>query len=206
MTKIKICGIHRMEDIAYVNEARPEYIGFVFAPSKRQVTKEQARNLKKQLRPEIEVVGVFVNAKPEAIEYLCKMHIIDMVQLHGDENDAYIRELRKRVSNPIIRAVRVQSKEQVLQAEELSSEYLLLDTYVANEYGGSGQELQLQLLPKLQKPYFLAGGLTPQNVAKKISIVYPYAVDISSGVETNGVKDFNKIKEFIYNVRKGAVK
>jgi Phosphoribosylanthranilate isomerase len=203
MTKIKICGISRPKDVEYVNECLPEYIGFVFAKSKRQVNKEQAKALRMQLSSQIQTVGVFVDEQIDKIKELCDDDIIDMIQLHGNENEEYINALIEIISKPIIKAVRVQNEEQILQAQRLSCDKLLLDTYVPQEYGGSGKELDLQLIPVLTKPYFLAGGLSADNIKDKLSKIHPYAVDVSSGVETKGKKDFQKISTFIDNVREG---
>ncbi|MHA9740375.1 phosphoribosylanthranilate isomerase [Robinsoniella peoriensis] len=204
MTKIKICGLKRQEDIGMVNDLSPDYIGFVFAKSSRQVTAEQADVLKKRLLPTIKAVGVFVNEDQQQIVKLCEAGIIDLVQLHGDEDMEYILELKSRISCPVIKAVRVQSSEQIRRAEELPCDYLLLDTYTKGQYGGSGQVFDRTLIPQLTKPFFLAGGLTADNVAASIQECKkcePYGVDVSSAVETDGVKDRQKIAEFILRVR-----
>lgn len=201
MTKIKICGLKRLEDIEVVNHYKPEYIGFVFAKSKRQVTIEQAKYLKEALHPDIQAVGVFVNETMETVKAICDQQVIDMVQLHGDEDASYINALRERVSVPIIKAIRVQSKEQVLKAMKLPVEYLLCDTYSKDAYGGCGETFSHQLIPEELQQYFLAGGLNPENVADIIKQTSPYCVDVSSGVETDGVKDEAKIKAFIRAVR-----
>ncbi len=202
MIKVKICGLKRLEDIEIINEYQPEYIGFVFAHTKRYVEKETARKLRNALNPEIQAVGVFVNEDISVIEELCREQIIQLVQLHGDEDLSYIEQLRKCVKQPIIKAVRVRNREQLLEAEKLPVEYLLLDTYVKGIYGGSGQEFDKTLIPELKKPYFLAGGLNDGNVRKNIEDCEPYGVDVSSAVETDGVKDRAKIKVFIETVRK----
>lgn len=204
MSKIKICGLKRQEDISMVNELSPDYIGFVFAKSSRQVTGMQAEELKNQLLPSIKAVGVFVNEEQEKILHLCERGIIDLVQLHGDETQAYIQELKNLISCPVIKAVRVQSSEQISRAEELPCDYLLLDTYTKGQYGGSGQVFDRTLIPQLTKPFFLAGGLTADNVAasiKECQKCAPYAVDVSSAVETDGVKDRQKAADFILRVR-----
>lgn len=201
MSKIKICGLRSTSDIKYVNNFKPDYIGFIFAESKRKVTKEKAIELKSDLDTRIKTVGVFVNEPMENIVSLCNEKIIDLVQLHGDEDEAYIIKLRKQISNPIIKAIRVQTMEQVLKAEALPVDYLLLDTYNKNEYGGSGIAFNWELIPHLEKPYFLAGGLNKDNIQQAISTCLPYALDISSGVETDGIKDELKIKEVIHIVR-----
>lgn len=201
-TKIKICGLKRPEDIQMVNRLKPDFVGFVFAGSKRKVEKEQAEKLREALDPDIPAVGVFVNEPIQNIVELCKDGIIQIAQLHGDEDAHYIEEIRKELPDtPLVKAVRVQSKEQILEAEKLDVDYLLLDTYVKGQYGGSGASFDKALIPKLTKPYFLAGGLDAENVNENISRCDPFAVDVSSAVETDGVKDETKIEEFIERVR-----
>lgn len=202
MTKIKICGLMRMEDIACVNQWKPEYVGFVFADTRRRVSDALAKQMRDALDPEIQSVGVFVNASVDRIAGLCGRGIINLIQLHGDEDAAYIERLRKRVQNPIIKAVRVRSSKDIVQSEKLPCEYLLLDTYTKGQYGGTGHEFDLTLVPALGKPFFLAGGLNVDNVEEKIRSACPWAVDISSGVEgEDGWKDSEKIRKFIEKVR-----
>ncbi len=201
MAKIKICGLSRQIDIDFVNEALPDYIGFVFAESKRQVSEEQAQELKSSLKPEIKAVGVFVNEKTDKIIRLCQKQIIDLIQLHGDEDEAYITELRRHVKNPILKAVRVRSEEDILRAESLTSEYLLLDAYREGQYGGGGEVFDWTVILNVGRPYFLAGGINTDNVVDAISRVKPYGIDVSSGVEANGVKDRDKIIDMIKKVR-----
>lgn len=202
MSKIKICGVRRMEDILFVNEYRPDYIGFVFSKSKRQVTLEQAEGLKRVLHPEIQSAGVFVNEPIPFIVQLSDRHIIDLIQLHGDEDADYLAALKKSTSCPIIKAIRVQSREQVLKAQELPCDYLLLDTFSAGSYGGTGSTFDWGIIPKgLTKPFLLAGGLSCENIAQAARTVRPYALDVSSGAETNGVKDKDKIQKLIKMVR-----
>lgn len=202
MTKIKICGLTRLVDIGFVNKYRPDYIGFVFAKSKRHITDEKAFELKQNLNKEILAVGVFVNDSIAHIADLVNKNVIDVIQLHGDENKEYIDELKNKVSVPIIKAVRVQTKEQIMKANKLGADNLLLDTYVKGSYGGSGKEFNLNLLPKESNNFFLAGGVTCENVENMIKTVSPYCIDVSSGVETDGVKDEEKIKKIIDIVRK----
>ncbi|MDD4715384.1 MAG: phosphoribosylanthranilate isomerase [Oscillospiraceae bacterium] len=198
--KIKICGLSRQEDIAAVNEARPDYVGFVFAPSRRQVDPDRAKRLKKALNPGILAVGVFVNALAEEILPLCRAGVIDLIQLHGEENAAYITALKARTHAPVIRAVRVRSKAQVLRAQEIPCDYLLLDAYRKGMPGGTGEGFDWSLLPPLSKPFFLAGGIRLETV-KTAASVCPYCLDVSSGAETGGRKDPNKIKALVRAVR-----
>lgn len=200
-TKVKICGLRCKKDIDIANRCLPDYVGFVFAKSKRQVSRETAAELKKGLRPEILAVGVFVHAPIEEVVAVCQKHIIDVVQLHGEEDEAYMAQLRRQVTQPIVRAVRVQSTEQILQAQALPCDMLLLDTYTKGQYGGSGKTFDYNLIPELEKPYFLAGGLDEENVVQAIRKCRPYAVDISSRVETDGWKDEEKVAGFIRKVR-----
>ncbi len=201
MSLVKICGLKRECDIDYVNKYKPDYIGFVFAKSKRQVTPQQAERLKLKLDKNIKAVGVFVNQTVEFIADLCNRNIIDIIQLHGDEDNSYISQLKKITNRPIIKAVRVQSREQVVQAEKLDCDFLLLDTYSENAYGGVGESFNWKVIPKIKKPFFLAGGLNNKNVVNAIKSVNPYCVDLSSGAETNGFKDEDKIKKIIDNIR-----
>ena len=201
MTKIKICGLSRLVDINFVNEALPDYIGFVFAKSKRQVDELQAEKLKDRLRPEIQAVGVFVNEDPDKVIGLCKKKIIDIVQLHGDEDEEYLYKLREKLNNPIIKAVRVKEYKDIMKAMKLDCDYLLLDAYKEGKYGGSGDAFDWSLIGDIKKPYFLAGGINTENVVRAIEQIRPYGIDISSGVETDGLKDSSKIKDIILKVR-----
>lgn len=201
MTRIKICGLIRKEDIESVNRWLPDYIGFVFCESRRQVTPKQAGLLKAGLDDRIKAAGVFVNEPLNSIIQLCQNGIIDVVQLHGDESEAYIRELKEQIDCPVVKAVRVRSSEQIRQAENLSCDLLLLDTYQKGQYGGSGKTFDYALIPNLQKSFFLAGGLDNSNIAQAISACHPYGVDISSGVETDGLKDDVKIRQIIQTIR-----
>ncbi len=203
MTKIKICGLTRMEDVLAANRLGPDFIGFVFARSKRQITDEKARELRKALDVRIPAVGVFVDEPTEHIERLCRDEIIQMVQLHGDEDAAYIRRFRRKIpAIPVIKAVRVSSAEQILDAQKTDCSYLLLDAFVKGAYGGSGRTFDWNLIPPLDKPYFLAGGICVETAGKAIVSCHPYALDVSSAVETAGVKDEYKMKELIERVRK----
>ncbi len=186
----------------YVNAYKPDYIGFVFAKSKRQIDGKKARELKKALDPSILSVGVFVNEPIENIIGLCGENIINMVQLHGEEPVSYAKALSKRIKQPIIRAVRIK---ELFREEEFADDpcdYYLFDSYTKDSYGGSGKTFPKEFIRDVKKPYFLAGGITTQNVWEELHECHPYCVDISSGVEKNGFKDKDKIKEFIEAVRK----
>ena len=199
MTKIKICGLTRTEDIEMVNEFLPDYIGFVFAKSRRQVSAEQAKELKNKLRPAIKAVGVFVNEKPENIAEIANQGIIDLIQIHGDEDAAYCAQLRKLTQAPIIKVVRVEREDDFAGIEEFDCDCYLFDTLSSKEYGGTGKAFDHSILhnKEIKKPFFVAGGLNQDNVAAVIEVIKPFGVDTSGGVETDGIKDANKIKEFI---------
>ena len=177
MTRIKLCGLSRPAEIETVNRLKPEYIGFVFAPkSRRYVTPEQAAGLKASLSPDIQAVGVFVNEPPENVARLLRNGVIDLAQLHGAEDDAYLRQLRALTDRPVIQAFRVESPADVENAQRSPADYILLDS----GSGGSGTLLDWGLLRNVTRPYFLAGGLTPQNAARAIRLLHPYALDVSS--------------------------
>lgn len=200
-TKVKICGLKSMADVVAANSICPDYVGFVFAKSRRQIDFDTAAHFRSELRGEIKTVGVFVNETVEKIASLVQAKVIDVVQLHGYEDAAYMERLRQVADVPIIKAVRVQNAEQIQYFGRMPCDYLLLDTYVKGEWGGSGKCFDWSAVPKLQKPYFLAGGLNSQNVTDAVATLHPYCVDVSSGVETDGVKDSGKIAEFVKQVR-----
>ena len=199
MTKIKICGLTRTEDIEMVNEFLPDYVGFVFTKSRRQLSAEQAKELKKKLRPEIKAVGVFVNEKAENIAEIANQGIIDLIQIHGDEDAAYCRQLRKVTQTPIIKAVRVRDEADLAGIEAFDCDYYLFDTLISQQYGGTGKAFDHSILynKEIKKQFFVAGGLNQDNVSAVIEAIKPFGVDTSGGVETDGSKDINKIKEFI---------
>lgn len=202
MTKIKICGLRREEDITYVNECKPDYIGFVFADSKRKVAKEQARELKALLSPDIQAVGVFVNEDISKVAELLREGIIDVAQLHGDETNDYILKLRKQAEGfPIIKAVRVASKDDVEKCEEIPADYLLFDSFSVKAYGGTGNTFDWELVKGVKKPFFLAGGINYENMKEALEVSGAYAVDVSSAVETDGYKDKEKIRTLIEKMR-----
>lgn len=200
MTKIKICGLRREEDIEAVNRWKPDYIGFVFAEkSKRCVTAEQAEKLKQSLDKSILSVGVFVNQPLEFLITLAERHIIDAVQLHGSEDADYLKKLKENVSCPIIRSVSIKDS---LPKEPLpeNADFLLFDT-ASPQNGGSGESFDWNILNPIKLPYFLAGGIDENNAEKAIAMTSPYCIDVSSGVETDGWKDEIKIKKLIKLVR-----
>ena len=202
MTKIKICGLRRFCDIDYVNELMPDYTGFVFAQnSKRYVTFKQAEKLRQKLNDGIIPTGVFVNEDISNIEYLVKKGVIDAVQLHGGEDREYIETLKNKVKCPIIQAFRIECAEDIKQAEKSEADYIMLDSG-----GGTGTQFNHSLINGIKRDFFIAGGLDSKNVADIISKFKPYAVDASSSLETDGVKDKSKLTAFVNAVRDGGNK
>lgn len=198
MTKIKLCGLTRPCDIEYVNELLPEYIGFVFAPkSRRYISPEKAEVLREHLDDRITPVGVFVDENIEVIADLIKRKIIDAVQLHGNESEQYITDLRRVIDCAVIKAFRIESEADIASANQSSADYVLLDSG-----GGTGKVFDHSLLKDIARPYFLAGGLTPENVETAIKQLAPFAVDASSSLETDGFKDKIKMTAFVNAVRK----
>ena len=195
MVKIKICGIRRLEDIEIANRYQPDYIGFVFAESKRQVTRNLARTLKENLDPNITAVGVFVDAPADEILKLYGDEIIDMVQLHGSESEEFILNLKEKTNHElkVIKAIEMYDGIDITEYDDSKADYLLFDSGK-----GSGKTFDWNLIRKdLKKEFFIAGGLTSQNIKDAINEFNPYAVDLSSSLEVNGFKDENKIREIM---------
>lgn len=199
-TKIKICGLKRPEDITYVNEAKPDYCGFIieFPKSSRNVTGDQVRILIAELDKNIIPVGVFVNAAPERVEELLLDGTIRIAQLHGQEDDDYIRRIQKNTGSQVIKAFSVKAAQDIELALKSPADYILLD----QGGGGTGQTFDWSLIPEIKKPFFLAGGLGADNLEQAVDTIRPYAVDLSSSVETDGVKDRSKILEAVSLVHK----
>lgn len=200
--KLKFCGLTREADIRAANETRPDYIGFVFAESRRRVTDEQVARLRALLSPGIQAVGVFVNDDPTHIALLANRGAIDLIQLHGSESAAYIQRLRTMTAAPIICALRVGKQTDIKQAESNLVDFLLLDTYTKDAYGGSGRTFDWSLIGEVGKPYFLAGGLNESNIPHAMR-TGAYALDLSSGIETDGVKDAEKMRRVAALVKGG---
>ncbi|MGN0148989.1 MAG: phosphoribosylanthranilate isomerase [Clostridia bacterium] len=199
MTKIKLCGMKRHCDIDYANELMPDYIGFVFAPkSKRYVTFDEAEKLRLRLNNGITPVGVFVDETQKNIENLVKRNVISVIQLHGSEDNEYIKKLRTKVDCPIIKAFRIESEYDIREAEKSEADFIMLDSG-----GGTGKAFRHSLIGKLDRNFFLAGGLDSENVYDAILTYQPYAVDASSSLETDGVKDKKKMAAFVKAVRYG---
>jgi len=205
MTKIKICGLKRKEDIEYANALLPDYIGFVFAKSSRQVTRAQAQKLKSLLNPQIKAVGVFVKEEVTQIAKVANDGIIDAIQLHSDESPEFCQMLQRLTKVPVIKVIRVKNAADLKDLARFTCDYFLLDTYSATKYGGSGKIFDYTILQQavIPKPYFIAGGLTADNVREVIAATNPYGVDVSGGVEIEGFKDLAKMQKFILAVRGG---
>ncbi len=196
MTKIKICGISRLLDIEYLNELQPEYAGFVFAKSKRQVNKQHAYTLIKNLQSDIKKVGVFVDESPDVVLEIAENLGLQVLQFHGHETQEYINKFK---GYEIWKALKINSIESISDIKNYNCTKFLLD----NSISGSGESFNWDFAYKKinSKLIMLAGGLNSENVGQGILKLNPYGVDVSSGVETNGFKDYAKIKEFIKKVR-----
>ena len=203
MSKVKICGLTRVEDIDAVNYSKPDFIGFVFAPSRRRVSIDTAAALKAKLDPQIKSVGVFVNEAVESVAGIYNKGIIDIAQLHGDENPEYIQRLKDVCECPIIKSISVGANYAIpiFDPFPIAPDYLLFDTTSAQR-GGGGKAFDWHILEGYSGlPYFLAGGLSAATVTGAIHLLGPHGIDVSSGVETNGIKDAAKIDEFVRKVR-----
>lgn len=202
--RVKLCGLMRKEDIEYANAVLPDYVGFVFAKSKRQITKEQAREFKNMLDKNIKAVGVFVDEDMESILEYLREEIIDIAQLHGNENEEYIVKLKSKTHADIIKAIVAQNICDIEKWYDTAADYLLIDSG-----RGTGKtfnwedknKFDWEKIHKNAPPFFLAGGLSPQNVEQAVKIAAPFGVDTSSGIETDGRKDFLKMKMLKIKVR-----
>lgn len=200
--KIKICGLKRPEDIEAANQLLPDFIGFVFwKKSKRNVEPEQAKELKNMLDSRIKAVGVFLDAEIELVINLLKEGVIDIAQLHGSEDEEYINKVKLETGREVIKAFNVNKLPSLMIAEESPADYIMLDSGT-----GSGKAFDHRILSEVRRPFFLAGGLSPDNVKEIIFKVHPYAVDVSSGVETDGLKDPEKMKTFVEATRDAVSK
>ena len=221
--KIKMCGISKVETIPAVVEAQPDYMGLVFAPSKRQVTVDQAKTLVEELHKQyanrynrdaeqcsnqtlihqefIKTVGVFVNETLDNLVTIATEVNLDAVQLHGDEDETFIQSLKERTNVEVWKAVQIRSAADAEAWIDSSADMLLFDAYHKDERGGTGEVFDWSCLDEFERPFMLAGGIDSTNVARAIRTVRPYGIDISSGIETEGVKDDEKIKAFTNIVR-----
>lgn len=210
--KVKMCGISKVETIPAVVEAKPDYMGLVFAPSKRQVTVDQAKILVEELHRgyakkygsdtehdkngTIKTVGVFVNETVENLVTIANEANLDAVQLHGDEDEAFIQSLKERTNVEVWKAIQIRTAADTEKWIDSSADMLLFDAYHKDERGGTGEVFDWSSLDAFERPFMLAGGIDSTNVARAIRTVRPYGIDISSGIETNGVKDDEKITAF----------
>ena len=203
--KVKMCGISKVETIPAVVEAKPDYMGLVFAPSKRQVTVEQAKILIEELHKQcinhydtkvVKTVGVFVNETLDNLVRIADTANLDAVQLHGDEDEAFIQSLKERTNVEVWKAIQIRTAADTEKWIDSSADMLLFDAYHKDERGGTGEVFDWSSLDAFERPFMLAGGIDSTNVARAIRTVRPYGIDISSGIETNGVKDDEKITAF----------
>lgn len=197
MTKIKFCGLRSAADIDIANRLNPEYIGFVFVKGRRRyIPHGEAAKLRKLLNPGITAVGVFINEEPDTVARLLVSGVIDAAQLHGDEDDAYIREVKKLSGREIIKAFIIAGEEDAARAENSAADYVLLDAGA-----GCGKTFPWEIAKKVKREFFLAGGLNAGNAAEAVRMLRPYAVDVSGGIERDGKKDFTLAGNFISAVR-----
>ena len=210
--KVKMCGISKVETIPAVVEAKPDYMGLVFAPSKRQVTVDQAKILVEELHrgyakkygsdtehdknDTIKTVGVFVNETVDNLVTIANEANLDAVQLHGDEDETFIQSLKERTNVEVWKAIQIRTAADTEKWIDSSADMLLFDAYHKDERGGTGEVFDWSSLDAFERPFMLAGGIDSTNVARAIRTVRPYGIDISSGIETNGVKDDEKITAF----------
>lgn len=204
MSRIKICGLRRPEDIAAVNEARPDYCGFIveYPKSRRSIDRTTLRELVRGLREKIVPVGVFVNATKELVAELLEEGTIQIAQLHGQESQEYIQELKVLTEKPLIQAFSIKSKEDVERARESVADYILLD----QGSGGTGKVFDWSLVDEVGRPYFLAGGLDVENLREAIGLLHPWAVDLSSSLEIDGMKNAGRICQAVEIVRMEGTK
>ena len=198
--KVKMCGLKRMEDIRYVNEVKPDYAGFVFAKSKRKVTSIQAKKFREEMDASIKAVGVFVNEPLESMLSIAREVPLDVIQLHGDEGEADILALKEVLHVEIWKAVRVKDLSDIEEAQKLSADKLLFDSFCKEAYGGTGRVMDIDLIKKatIIKPFFVAGGLNIENTDGIIKQIAPYGIDISSGIETDEWKDLESLEVSMY--------
>lgn len=196
MSKIKLCGLTRVEDAESANLASPDWVGFVFDHGRHFLSDETAAAIRRALRPDIPAVGVFVNDDPAHIVALARTGVIQYVQLHGHEPEEYLLALRRQISCPFIRVVSVKATEDVTRWEDTAADYLLLD----HGRGGTGRSFDWALIPPMKKPWIMAGGIGLGNLDAALAY-HPYGVDISSGAETDGLKDRAKMIRLVERVR-----
>lgn len=198
MTRVKFCGLRTAEDAAAASRLMPDFAGFVLSAGfRRSITEEQAAKVREHLAPGIRTVGVFVDEPLERVVRMLRSGLVDCAQLHGAETDAYIEELKSTAGRPVIKFFALRTPADAARAGACPADFVLLDSGT-----GTGRAFDWTLAQQVKRPFFLAGGLTANNVAEAIRTCRPYAVDVSSGIETGGVKDFSKMAAFMAAVRK----
>lgn len=198
MTRVKLCGLRRECDVEAVNELKPEFAGFILStPFKRYVAPEKVLEFRKKLTCDTKMVGVFVDEELEYVKDILLRDIVDVAQLHGHETNEYIESLKKLTNKPVIKAFKIEKEEDIKLAKECKADFVLLDSGT-----GTGKKFNWELIKNIDRPYILAGGLDPDNVGEAVSALHPFGVDVSSGIETDGFKDPEKMKAFVLNVRK----
>ncbi|SDY10094.1 phosphoribosylanthranilate isomerase [Ruminococcaceae bacterium YAD3003] len=199
-TELKICGLSRLEDIIAVNRHGADYAGFVFfQKSKRYVDPYKANELIELLRTDIKPVGVFLDEPIDNVVRIARISGVEMVQLHGHESEEYVEYIKRTLDRPVIKAYKAGEEGALDRAANSSADYVMIDSGA-----GSGQKFDWSILKNFKRDYFLAGGLDPESVGEAIRLLEPFAVDVSSGVETDGIKDEKKIAEFIKAVKYGG--
>ena len=197
---VKFCGIRRLEDVRAVNKTLPDMAGFILVKGrKRYISPEKVCELRQKLDPSVKVVGVFVDEDIEEVKRLLADGIIDIAQLHGNESDEYIRELKASTDAYVIKAVGIRNADDVRKAETSPADLVIVDS----PGGGTGNTFDWDLLQKIERPYILAGGINANNITEAVERLHPYGVDVSSGIETNGFKDEDKMKAFMALIKKG---
>lgn len=199
MTKIKLCGMRRIVDIDIANSLKPDYVGFIFAKNRRRyIDVDTAKELKKHLDENIKAVGVFIEVEMDVLKRLINEDIIDVIQFHGGQDDAFIASIRELTDKPIIKAFSIKSEADIEAANSSTADLILLDSAVA----GSGETFDWSCLKEINRDFLLAGGLNVGNIEDALRIVNPYGVDVSSGIEKDGYKDRDLAKEFVEKIRK----
>ena len=197
-TKIKFCGLRREEDVKLAASLGADFMGFILSDRfKRYVAPEEVGRLK-EFASSAKTVGVFVDEPVDYVISAAKAAKLDMIQLHGSEDEAYIAELKEKTGRPIIKMIKPVSEDDIITARKSSADLILLDSGA----GGTGKAFDWSLAESLERDYVLAGGLNPGNVGDAVRRLKPFAVDVSSGVEESGIKDFDKMKAFAAEVRK----
>ncbi len=197
---IKFCGIRRIEDVRAVNKTHPDLAGFILVKGrKRYISPEKVCELKRAIDPSIKAVGVFIDEDIDEVRRLLSEGIIDIAQLHGNEPDEYIRELKSSTGATVIKAIGIRDADDVRRAEASPADLVIVDS----PGGGTGSTFDWDLLQKIERPYILAGGINTDNITEAVERLHPYGVDVSSGIETDGFKDEDKMKAFMALIKKG---